>query len=126
MPISAKDALEKATSTKLLGYEMTWFKSLCLFTDHHIDTYFDGKSVEINFHYPYIEVNGNSKNCSNIYNKMPPFRCKIVISVWLKTYSDLGWKITPIGSDCNYMNSIYKFEIDNRDARIDEILKKDE
>ena len=57
---------------------------------------------------------------------MPPFRSKIVISVWLKTYTDLGWRIIPIGSDWNYMNSIYKFEIDNRDARIDEILKKDE
>ena len=127
MPVKAEEALKNVLSNELRGDEPKWFEKLCLYTDYLINNYFDGKSLHFSFErmfMPNPEVKNGEINCGwQIYN-LTHWRQAAVVRVWIKTYEDLGWRITPDGdkwSDDRY--SAYKFEIDKRDIAIKKILE---
>lgn len=131
MPTSAKEALEKVHSTELKDHELEWFNKLCLFTDYWIDLSFNGSDIKITFDNMFIPDpntrNSNSKincgpQCYHPKNGFPYWRQAVVVKVWIKTYEDLGWKITPIVDENYSYPQEYKFEIDKRDEKIKEIL----
>jgi len=49
MPISAQEAMDKVFTLELKGDEEAWYQKLCLYTDYHIDKYFDGKLIKLSF-----------------------------------------------------------------------------
>ena len=124
MPITAIEALSKVKSLDLVGNETKWFEKLCLYTDYKIDNFFDGEVIRIGMDNMWIAPVGDKEqiNCGPHPHQIPHWRQGSVVKVWIKTYEDLGWKITPIGDNWSSYNSDYKFEIDHRDIKINEIL----
>lgn len=126
MPIKAEDALRNVLTIELNKEESEWFQKLCLFTDYHINKYFDGERVHISFERMFIpnpSRNGTEINCGWQPYQITHWRQAAVVRLWVKTYEDLGWKIIPDGdkwSDDRY--SGYKFEVDKRDIAIKKIL----
>lgn len=117
MPISVKEALDRVNSTTLIGDELTWFKKLCTYTDYYITKKFNGNLVDISFSYMVITIDNKQVNCDCTYDSISEWRKKMIISVWMDTYKNLGWKIIQRGF------KQYRFEVDRRDARMNEILE---
>lgn len=126
MPISALEALYKVESLDLKDNEIKWFRKLCLYTDHWLNNFFDGSSVSISMDNMWLDnpdVQGGRINCGPHSHQIPHWRQGSVVKVWVKTYEELGWKISPIGDEWSSYNSEYKFEIDHRDIKLKEILE---
>ncbi len=122
MPISAKEALDKANTLELNKSEGAWFEKLCLYTDYHISNYFDGESVRISFKNMFITSETDKRtqvNCGPQPHQLPHWRQDAVIKIWIKTYEDLGWRITEKKTD---MYPEFTFEPDKRDMRLKEVL----
>src|ERR1035437_3298427 len=127
MPISAKDALEKANSLELKDNELKWFEKLCYHADYYISKNFDGGKVEIDFDgnmfLPDPMKSSYQINCGPGCHFLPHWRQGAVVKVWISTYEKIGWRVTPVGQHWNSYNSRYLFEIDKRDIKLNEILK---
>jgi len=127
MPVNAEDALKNVLTLELNEKESKWFEKLCLYTDYWINHHFDGDSVHISFDRMFIpnpEVKNGEINCGWQPYSMPHWRQAAVVRLWIKTYENLGWRISPDGdkwSDDRY--SAYKFEVDKRDIAIRKILE---
>lgn len=125
MPITALEALQKVESLELKDNEVEWFEKLCLYTDYRLDNFFDGKLVKISMDNMWLDnpdIKNGKINCNPHPHQMPHWRQGAVVKVWIKTYEELGWKITAKGDTWSSYNSEYLFEIDHRDIKLNEIL----